>query len=128
MIDKSKLSTSQEDYLEQIYVLQKENKEVRVTDIAKELNLSKPSVNRAINTLKNEGYLNHEHYGTIEITEKGLKTAESLFETHKIVRKFLMDFLGIEEDIAEDESRQISHIISKSTRKKLKKFMKKTTK
>lgn len=128
MKEKNRLSMSLEDYLEQIYILQETGKAARVTDIALELNLSKPSVNRAMSTLKEYGYLNHEHYGTIELTEKGRKAAENIYETHKIVKKFLIEFLGVEEDTAEQESCEMSHAISKGTRKRLKKYMKKSMK
>lgn len=128
MQEKNRLSTSLENYLEQIYILQQEKNKVRVTDVAAKLNLSKPSVNRAINTLKDEGYLTHEHYGTIELTAKGLKTAQNVYETHIILQKFLVDFLGVDEETAEIESNQMGHAISKGTRKKLKKYMKKTGK
>lgn len=62
MKEKGGLSSSQEDYLKQIYVLAQRSEEVRVTDIAKLLEISKPSVNRAMNTLKEQGYIEHEHY------------------------------------------------------------------
>lgn len=65
---KSGLSSSLEDYLREIYVLEQKNKEVRVTDVAQLLGISKPSVNRAMNTLKEQGYIEHEHYGTIRLT------------------------------------------------------------
>ena len=54
MKEKGGLSSSQEDYLKQIYVLAQRSEEVRVTDIAKLLEISKPSVNRAMNTLKDQ--------------------------------------------------------------------------
>ncbi len=72
MKEKGGLSSSQEDYLKQIYVLAQRSEEVRVTDIAKLLEISKPSVNRAMNTLKEQGYIEHEHYGTIKLTKEGV--------------------------------------------------------
>ena len=47
----TRLSASLEDYLKEIYLLNLEGQEVRVTDIARSLGISKPSVNRAMNTL-----------------------------------------------------------------------------
>ena len=55
MKEKGGLSSSQEDYLKQIYVLAQRSEEVRVTDIAKLLEISKPSVNRAMNTPERAG-------------------------------------------------------------------------
>ena len=64
------ISKSLEEYLKTIYVLKKQNGNVRVTDIANYMNCTKPSVNKAINSLKDNGYLNYEAYGTIEMTKK----------------------------------------------------------
>lgn len=123
MNEHTHLSMSLEDYLERIFMLQNENKSVRVTDIAEALKISKPSVNRAINTLKEEGYISHEHYGTILLTDSGLEIAQSIFETHKLLKKFLTEFLGVEENIANEEACFMEHAISKGTKKKLQKYM-----
>lgn len=59
------ISASLEDYLEMIFILHRKGGEVRVTDIASSLKVSKPSVNRAVGALKEAGLLEHEFYGTI---------------------------------------------------------------
>ena len=119
------LSSSMEDYLREIYVLTQKNDEVRVTDIAQLLGISKPSVNRAMNTLKEQGYIEHEHYGTIKLTKAGAEAGKSVYDTYKIVYKFLTDVLEVRPSDAEEEAHLLEHDISKGTRKKLKKFMKK---
>ena len=45
-------ATEMEDYLEMIFILHRKGGEVRVTDIASSLKVSKPSVNRAVGALK----------------------------------------------------------------------------
>ena len=124
MREKKTLSCSQEDYLKEIYILRQNKSEVRVTDIANMLNISKPSVNRAMNTLKAQGYIEHEHYGTIDLTEAGLEAAKNIYETYKAAYKFLTDMLGVKEEEAVEEAHLLEHAISNSTRKKLKRFMK----
>ena len=122
---KNGLSSSMEDYLREIYVLTQKNDEVRVTDIAQLLGISKPSVNRAMNTLKEQGYIEHENYGTIKLTKAGAEASKSVYDTYKIVYKFLTDVLEVRPSDAEEEAHLLEHDISKGTRKKLKKFMKK---
>lgn len=70
-----KLSNVQEEYLKTIYSLSKKNSQVRVTDIAKILNKTKPTVNYAINVLKEEGFVNYEVYGNISLTETRYKAS-----------------------------------------------------
>lgn len=64
------ISKSQEEYLKTMYVLIKQNGSVRVTDIAKKMNCTKPSVNKALYNLKDHGLVNYESYGTIELTKE----------------------------------------------------------
>lgn len=46
------ISKSQEEYLKTIYILKKQEGNVRVTDIANKMHCSKPSVNKALHNLK----------------------------------------------------------------------------
>ena len=62
------ISKSLEEYLKTMYVLKRQTGEVRVTDIALKMNCTKPSVNKAIHNLKDNGYINYEAYGEIELT------------------------------------------------------------
>ncbi len=66
----SKLRQSDEDYLETILILSKRG-EVCSNDIANEMNLSKPSVSRAMGILKNGGFIKVDKDGYITFTEKG---------------------------------------------------------
>ena len=122
----TRLSASLEDYLKEIYLLNLEGQEVRVTDIARSLGISKPSVNRAMNTLKELQLLEHEHYGKIILTESGSDMAKNILDTNKIIYRFLTEILDVDEQTAIAEADLMEHDISKGTRKKLKKFIKKS--
>lgn len=117
------VSASLEDYLEAIYFLNGKEEGVRVTDIAVELNISKPSVNRAINTLKNQGLVEHEHYGSLKLTEDGLKIAENIASRHLMLKKFLCEVLDVEETKAEQEACLIEHHLSSDTIRKIERHM-----
>ena len=53
------MTSSLEDYLEAVFILSKQKGNVRLTDIAEFLGVSKPRVNRAIKTLTQNGFLEH---------------------------------------------------------------------
>ena len=120
------MTASLEDYLEAIYFLNGANGEVRMTDLAAELGISKPSVNRAVNTLKNQGYVSHEHYGGLQLTEKGVSIAKNIAKRHRMLKCFLMDGLGVAEEIAEKEACCMEHDFSTYTMEKLEVFLEKT--
>lgn len=117
------ISKALEEYLKTIYVLKKQNENVRVTDIANSMNCSKPSVNKAINILKDNGYLNYEAYGTIEMTEKGENLAKKILETYDIVYLFLKDVLGLESKEAKKEAEKIKLSMNDNTINSLAKYI-----
>lgn len=118
------LTASLEDYLEIIHILRQSVQNVGVTDIAKALGLSKPSVTRAIKSLKNNSLVIQEKYGKIVLTPEGEKIAESVYSKHKVLRKFLKEVLGISEGTAEIDACKIEHVISKETLEGVEKFLK----
>lgn len=119
------LTKSLEDYLEAILILEKDHDEVRVTDIANFLDISKPSVNKAVKILKDEKLIDFEKYGKIKLTAQGTKIAKDIFFRHQTLKKFLMDDLGIDKETAESEACAIEHVISKESLYKLIEYSKK---
>lgn len=117
------ISKSLEEYLKTMYVLKKQNENIRVTDIAKKMNCTKPSVNKAIYNLKDNGLLNYESYGTIELTEEGKNLAKKILEAYDIVYVFLKDVLNLEEEDAKQEAEKIKTTITDDTINKLAKYV-----
>lgn len=115
MYPKAKISPSSEDYLEMIYNLHLKNGAVRMTDIASELNVSKPSVNRAIKMLKAKELVEHELYSEIKLTKTGTELAKKVLHRHMLIKSFLVDILGVEKDIAESEACHMEHYMSENT-------------
>lgn len=121
------LTKSLEDYLEAIYVLQLQTGSVRITDVAKMLGFSKPSVNKAVNILKDEGLLVQQYYGKINLTKSGIILAKNIYFRHNALMKFLVDDIGIESNIAKLEACKIEHDISKNSLLKIIAYAKKNS-
>lgn len=117
------LSKASEEYLKTMYVLKKQLGNIRVTDIANKMNCKKPSVNKAIYNLKDEGMLNYESYGTIELTIEGENLAKKILEAYDIVYLFLKDVLNVDETQAEQEAERIKSVINDNTINKLAKYV-----
>ncbi len=112
---------SGENYLETIYMLSKKNGSVRSIDIARELNFSKPSVSRAIGLLKTDNYIVVDGSGLIHLTEKGEEKAIAIYERHKVLTQFLIEFANVNKEVAEEDACRMEHIISEETFQGLKK-------
>ena len=113
--ENASISVSLLYYLEAVYMLSDSKKNVRITDIARYLNISKPSVNRAVNALKEAGYVSHERYGDIFLTQAGIEYGKKYFSKHMTILNFLIDILHLEPDFAEEETSKIEHSLSDKT-------------
>ncbi len=117
------ISKSLEEYLKNMYILQKQNGYIRVTDIAQKMNCTKPSVNKAVYNLKDHGLVYYESYGSIELTEEGKDLAKKILEAYDIVYLFLKDVLNLSEEEAEKEAEKIKSSITDETVNKLAKYV-----
>ncbi|MEF9919821.1 MAG: metal-dependent transcriptional regulator [Erysipelotrichaceae bacterium] len=115
------LGQSSEDYLECLLQLEEQGK-IRCVDVAKMLDVSKPSVNKAMSILKEHGYITQEIYGDIHLTPKGREEANKVFNRHKLIRSFLIDILHVSDTQAEEDACKFEHVISEETFEKLKTF------
>ncbi|MCH5209778.1 MAG: metal-dependent transcriptional regulator [Oscillospiraceae bacterium] len=123
MVNNISISSALEDYLEAIYEVSRLKSNVRITDIALRLGISKPSVNRAVNTLKSHGLVTHEPYGDIVLTERGREIGRSVNNRHRMIKKFLINVLHLNEAEAEKEACCIEHNISQNTVEKMRSYM-----
>ncbi|MCD8179883.1 MAG: metal-dependent transcriptional regulator [Firmicutes bacterium] len=108
------LHESGEMYLETILVLKNRFGYVRSIDIANEMNVSKPSVSRAVRLLKDNGYISFDLNGMILLTDSGRAVAEKIYERHQILTQYFTA-IGVSADTASHDACKIEHIISDET-------------
>ena len=114
---------SKEDYLEAILMIREEQGYVRSTDIAKKLNVTKPSVTYITKKLKEQNLIEMDKNNMIVLTETGEKIATEIFTRHKILTDFFVS-IGVSKNQAQLDACQVEHAISKETFNCIKKRMK----
>lgn len=119
---------SGEDYLEAILRLQEENGFVRSVDVANKLNVSRPSVSRAMGILEKDGYIEFVLGNTIKLTEKGLSKAQDIYGRHKLLTKFLMMITGLPEDQCEENACRVEHDVDVDVVNGIRTWVEKNTK
>ena len=117
------LYESGEDYLETILIIKKRKGSVHSVDIAREMNLSKPSVSRAMGILKNKKLIVFADDSEILLTEEGAKTAKRIYERHRVLTEALVK-LGVDEKTAAEDACRIEHDISETSFRRIKKHLK----
>jgi DtxR family Mn-dependent transcriptional regulator len=115
-----KLAPRLEDYLETIYLLEKENGVARVKEIAEKRNVKMPTVTEVLRRLSEKGYINYEPYGYVTTTEKGKAYAEKIYNKHEAIINFMKKVLLLPEEKAEEEGCLMEHHLSPETVERLK--------
>ena len=117
-----KIQESAENYLEAILMIKERNGEVRSIDIVNELGFSKPSISVAMKNLRNNGYITMDTKGFIDLTEKGMAIAETMYERHKLFTRWLVE-LGVNEKTAKEDACRLEHVMSAETFSAIKNFI-----
>ena len=125
---RKRLSSNMEDYLEAIAVLKKDEGIARVKGISRLMNVKKPSVTDALDTLSKSGLIKHERYGYVDLTEEGERLAHGIKSRHDTLIKFLTQILDIDPKIASVDACKMEHTISPKTFESLTKFIETSSK
>ena len=111
MPEKRKIHASGEDYLEAVLILQKQKGTVRSVDVARHLEVTKPSVCNAVATLRDGGFLTMDEDYSLHLTDVGRDVAEQTYEKHRFFTERLIE-AGVNPDTAERDACRIEHVIS----------------
>ncbi len=84
------LTSSMEDYLEAVLVLQKQKGYARCVDVSEFLGVTKPSVSRAVKELSKKKCLLKKDDGTLSLTEQGQSIAKQIYEKHRFSQNSLL--------------------------------------
>ena len=114
---------SGENYLETVLRIMEQKGHVRSVDVAEALGVTKPSVSRAMSILRSEGYVTFADTGHIQFTEKGRAKAESVYDRHRYISRFLVLTLGIDDALAAKDACRFEHDISEETFERMKTYV-----
>lgn len=123
-----KLTFTMENYLEAVYELSKEDRGVRLTDIAARMDVTKATANIAMSILAQKGLVTNEKYQQIYLTDAGLEMAGVISEKHHIIQRFFTAILKIDFDTADTDACAIEHVISSKSVAAMRDFLREFTK
>ena len=104
---------------DQILVLQKKLGMVRSVDVARHMEVSKPSVCNAVATLRDGGFLTMDEDHFLHLTDVGREVVEKIYERHCFFTEQLIA-AGVDPRTAEADACRIEHIISDESFSRLK--------
>ena len=112
-----------EDYLEAISNLQKSHKLARVKDIAAMVNVTMPSVTKALKGLRERKLVDYEKNSFIGLTPKGAAVAERITARHSILVEFLTRTLLLPEEKSEAMACELEHAVDADTIERLRRLV-----
>lgn len=115
-------SSSSEDYMKSILIVQKRNGSVRSVDVAEKMGVSKPSVCNAMKKLREKNMIYFGRDGSIFFTKEGMAFAEKIYSKHMLLLKLLRT-VGVDKDTADREACLMEHAISDKTYECLNEFI-----
>jgi len=101
-----------QDYLKTIYSIARAGEGVTTNAIAARLNVSPASVTAMVKRLSAGGYLTHQRYQGVELTDTGTELALEVIRHHRLLELYLHHTLGIPWDRVHDEAEVLEHAIS----------------
>jgi len=110
-LEDKELTPIMQDYIEVVFHLVNDKKVARVKDIAKEMNVTMPTVTGALRRLAEKEYIDYEPYSFLTLTEKGYKTAEKIVYKHKTLTNFFVEILDVDPEKAMENACRIEHVI-----------------
>ena len=120
----NELTHSMVHYLLTIHKLRETKGYARVTDIAKDLNLTKGSVSTAITNLRKRELVVEDDSKFLSLSETGHKEVHKILTARTLLYYFFTDMLSVEDDTAHKDSCLMEHLLSNETREKLFEYMK----
>jgi DtxR family transcriptional regulator, Mn-dependent transcriptional regulator len=103
---------STEDYVKNIYKLQREGEKVTTSALAESLQLSDPSITDMIKKLSEKGFVRYTPYKGVELTNGGTSMAMKILRRHRLWEMFLVRYLGYSWDQIHEEAERLEHVTS----------------
>jgi DtxR family transcriptional regulator, Mn-dependent transcriptional regulator len=112
---KPALSDTHEMYLKTLLQVRDSHDVARVRDVADGLGLTPGTVSSVVKKLGAMDLVEHDHYGFVALTPKGLDIAHCVLRRFETVRDLLIEVLGVDAATAADDACAMEHVISPAT-------------
>jgi len=124
IMEEKSITYAMEDYLEMICRICNDAEYTRITDVAKNLNVKPSSVTKMATTLKSEGLIEFEKYGSIKPTLLGKHLGDYLVFRHNTIHNLLCFINQSTNELEQVE--KIEHYLNQKTVLNIENFLKST--
>ena len=109
------ISSTVENYLKAAYIMshdQPVSEPVSLGGVAERLKVTPGTVTTMVKHLANKGLVSYKSRQGLRLTEEGQQLAASVLRKHRLVERFLVDVLGLDDEAVHAEAEVLEHSLS----------------
>jgi DtxR family transcriptional regulator, Mn-dependent transcriptional regulator len=106
------LSEAAQDYVKQIYLLERRDGKASTSALAEAMGVSAASATAMVKKLATLGLVEHSPYHGVTLTPPGEKVALEVVRHHRLLEVYLTQTLGLSWDRVHSEAERLEHVLS----------------
>ena len=114
-----RISASDQDYLRAIYDAGGHERRVGTGEVAGELKLTQGAVTVALQRLHQKGLVDYLRYQGAQLTDEGERHALEMVRHHRLIERFLVEFLDYDWNDVHEEAHRLEHVISEEMERRI---------
>ncbi len=115
----SPVSASDQDYLRALYDAGGHERRVGTGEVAVELKLTQGAVTVALQRLHQKGLVDYRRYQGAQLTGEGERHALEMVRHHRLIERFLVEFLDYDWNDVHEEADRLEHVISEEMERRI---------
>ena len=105
-------SDAVQDYMKQIYLLERRDGKATTSALADAMGVSAASATSMVKKLAGLGFVEHSKYHGVTLTPEGEKVALEVLRHHRLLEVYLTQTLGLSWDKVHTEAERLEHVLS----------------
>lgn len=114
-----RISASEQDYLRAIYDAGGHERRVGTGELAGQLKLTQGAVTVALQRLQQKGLVDYQRYRGARLTDPGQRQALEMVRHHRLIERFLVEFLDYDWNEVHEEADRLEHVISEEMERRI---------
>src|SRR6476619_7766825 len=106
------LSDVAQDYMKQIYLLERRDGKASTSALAEAMGVSAASATAMVKKLATLGLVEHSRYRGVTLTPPGEKVSLEVVRHHRLLEVYLTQTLGLSWDKVHTEAERLEHVLS----------------
>lgn len=119
MMSEPRISASEQDYLRAIYDAGGHERRVGTGELAGQLQLTQGAVTVALQRLQQKGLVDYQRYQGARLTDDGERHALEMVRHHRLIERFLVEFLDYDWNDVHEEADRLEHVISEEMERRI---------